>query len=65
MSITKPSTKLVTKEELDYILATKEVKNIKLITDNKYLITFIPQPSKEICLSHNLDYNKVIKQDYK
>jgi len=41
------------------------VSNIKLITENKYLVTFITQPSKETCLSYNLDYEKVIRQDYK
>jgi DNA polymerase type B, organellar and viral len=65
MSIIKPTTKLVNKEELDYMLTTRKVSNIKLITENKYLVTFISQPSKEICLSHNLDYEKVIRQDYK
>nr|QWO71369.1 DNA polymerase [Termitomyces sp. T123] len=60
LNFVKPITKTVTKTELDYLLATKEIKTFKEINENNYLITYIPIVNKEICESHNLDYHKVI-----
>jgi hypothetical protein len=60
LNFVKPITNTVKKTELDYLLATKEIKTFKKINENNFLITYIPIVNKEICESHNLDYHKVI-----
>lgn len=60
LNFVKPISKTVNKTELDYLLATKEIKTFKKINENNFLITYIPIVNKEICESHNLDYHKVI-----
>lgn len=60
LNFVKPITKTVSLNELDYLLATKEIKTFKKINENNFLITYIPIVNKEICDSHNLDYHKVI-----
>jgi hypothetical protein len=60
LNFVKPICKTVNNTQLDYLLATKEIKTFKKINDNHTLITYIPIVNKEICESHNLDYHKVI-----
>lgn len=60
LNFVKPITKTVNQNELDYLLATKEIKTLKKINENNFLISYIPIVNKEICESHNLDYHKVI-----
>lgn len=60
LNLFKPITKTVSKKNMDYILATKEIKTFKVINSNNFLVTYNPIVNKEICESHNLDYFKVI-----
>jgi hypothetical protein len=61
----KPKTKIVDREELDYILATKKVNTYKEIHENKIIITYLPIVDKTFCEQHNLDYHKVIFNESK
>lgn len=65
LNFVKPITKTVHKPELDKILATKEVKTFKQINDNNFIVTFVPVVNRDICISHNLDYYKVILNERK
>lgn len=56
LNYVKPITKTVVKNQLDYLLATKEIKTFNKINENKFLVTYNPIINKEICVSHNLDY---------
>lgn len=60
LNLYKPITKTVSSKDLDYILATKEVKTFKVINSENFVVTFNPIVNKEICENHNLDYFKVI-----
>ena len=65
LSITKPITKAVNKENRDYIASTRKLVSQKIITDNDFLITFDPLLSMDICEHHGLDFNKVLKKEFK
>lgn len=60
LNFVKPITITVNKSKLDKILATKEIKTLKRINDNNFIVTFMPVIDRSICESHNLDYYKVI-----
>jgi len=64
LNFVKPITKTVKSSKLDYILATKEIKTFKEINKDNFLITYNPIVNKEICESHNLDYHKVLLNEY-
>jgi hypothetical protein len=61
MNINKPITEIVDKEKLDLIISTRELNSFKILTDEKYIITYYPEVSKDMCESHGIDYIKVIK----
>lgn len=61
----KPKTKIVDREDLDYILATKKVNTYKEINENNFIITYLPIVYKTLCEQHNLDYHKVIFNESK
>jgi DNA polymerase type B, organellar and viral len=63
MNIIKPITKSVNKDELDFIISTRIVKSFHEITNNDYLITYIPIIDEQICSEHGLDYIKVLAMD--
>jgi len=63
MNIIKPITKTVTKEELDFILSTREVKSFHEITKNDFLVTYLPLVDEQICLEHGLDFIKVLSKE--
>jgi hypothetical protein len=63
MNIIKPITKTVNKNEFDFILSTRVVKSFHEITNNDYLITYIPLIDEQICAEHGLDYIKVLTKD--
>jgi hypothetical protein len=65
MNINKPKTDLVNKKELDFILSTRNVLSLTEITEDFYLVIYEKQISKDVCLSHGLDYSKVLKQTFK
>jgi DNA polymerase type B, organellar and viral len=60
MNIIKPITKTVNKEELDFILSTREVKSFHEITKNDFLVTYLPIINEQICSEHGLDFIKVL-----
>lgn len=60
LNFVKPITKSVRKSALDAILATKEIKTLKQINENNFIVIYLPLVDKDICESHGLDYLKVI-----
>jgi len=60
LNFVKPISKTVNNTELDYLLQTKEIKTLKKINANNFLVSYIPIVNKKICESHNLNYFKVI-----
>ena len=63
MNIIKPITKTVTKDELYFILSTREVKSFHEITKNDFLVTYIPLVDQQICSEHGLDYIKILTKN--
>jgi DNA polymerase type B, organellar and viral/RNase_H superfamily len=63
MNIIKPKTECLTKDKLDTILSTREVKSYHEVTNNDYLVTYIPIINREICTEHGLDYVKVLTSE--
>jgi hypothetical protein len=63
MNIYKPITQEVTVEKLDHLLKTRKITSLDPITDNKFLVTYIPTINEEICVSHGLDYVKVLEKE--
>jgi hypothetical protein len=62
MNINKPITEIVDIDKLYSIWETRELEGPpKKLTNEEYIITYYPEISKEVCESHNLDYNKVLK----
>lgn len=55
LNIFKPLTKIVNEKERDYITATRLVKSHKVITNNQFLITYLPGLNKEICFEHGIN----------
>lgn len=65
MSIEKPITKIVNKIELDFILSCHEVKSLTELNENRFLITYDSEISKNICTSYELDYIKILNKNKK
>jgi len=65
MHINKPITIEVDIAKRDYIASTRVIKTQHHLFNNRFLITYLPQISKEICEEHNLDYTKVLEQENK
>ena len=64
LNINKPITDIINKEKKDYIFSTRKVTSLILLNEDKFLITYEPNISKEICTQHALDYNKVLKKEF-
>ena len=64
LSIIKPITQTVNKERRDYIFSSRIVKSQTILNENKFLITYDPIISKEICEQHGLDIIKVLEKEY-
>jgi hypothetical protein len=60
MGIYKPVNKIVNKEELNLIISTREIISLKEITEDAFLLTYYPEISRDICVSHENDYIKVL-----
>lgn len=65
LNIIKPITQTVNRERRDFIFATRVVHSETILNQNKFLITYDPIVSKEICFEHGLDINKVHLKEYK
>lgn len=61
----KPVTDIVTETKRDYIAATRTINSHKVISGNRYLLTYNPSISKKICEEHNLDFIKVLDKESK
>lgn len=55
LNIFKPITKIVNQKERDYISSTRLVKSHKILTNNQFLVTYIPGLNKEVCFEHGID----------
>ena len=65
LNIIKPVTQTVNKEKRDYIFSTRIIKSQIILNNNKFLITYEPTISKEICKQHGLDIIKVLEKESK
>ena len=65
LNIVKPITLTVNRERRDFIFSTRIVHSETILNDNKFLITFNPVISKDICLQHGLDIIKVLEKESK
>jgi hypothetical protein len=65
MSIDKPITKIVNKNDLDFILSCHEVKSFIELNENRFLITYDSEISKNICEKYELDYIKILNKNKK
>ena len=65
MNIIKPITQTVDKDRRDFICSTRIVHSHTILNDNKFLITYTPTISKEICMQHGLDNIKVLEKESK
>jgi hypothetical protein len=65
MSIDKPITKIINKNELDFILSTHEVKSLTELNEERFLITYDSEISKNICNSYELDYIIILNKSKK
>jgi hypothetical protein len=59
LNINKQITKLLSEEEFTEVLQTREVNGV-LHIGNKYLVTFLPEVSLNVCRSHNVDYKEAL-----
>ena len=65
MNINKNDTKLVNKEEFNYLLGTREVYDYHIINEENILVTHSQLPSSKICKEHGYDYNKIINKEFR
>ena len=65
LNIIKPVTETVSKDRRDYIFSTRNVHSHTILNENKFLITYTPTISKEICMQHGLDIIKVLEKESK
>ena len=65
MTIDKPITKIINKNELDFILSTHEVNSLTELNEERFLITYDSEISKNICNSYELDYIKILNKSKK
>lgn len=65
LSLIKPITKTVSDIQRDYIFNTRKIHSYTILNENKYLITYDPIISKDICEQHGLDIMEVLKKESK
>nr|QWO71378.1 DNA polymerase [Calocybe cyanea] len=65
LNIVKPITHTVNRERRDFIFSTRVVHSENMLNPNKFLITYEPLISNNICLNHGLDITKVLEKEYK
>lgn len=65
MSIHKPKTDLVNKEELNFILSTREVRSIKELNKNTFLISYLKDVSRSVCEKNGVDFFEVLRKTKK
>ena len=65
LNIIKPITQTLNKDRRDYIFSTRIVHSQTLLNEDRFLITYSPIISKEICNEHGLDFIKVLEKESK
>lgn len=65
MNIIKPITQTVNKDKRDFICSTRIVHSHTILNEDKFLITYTPTISKEICTEHGLNIIEVLEKEYK
>lgn len=55
LNIYKPVTSSINKNTRDYLFSTRLIKSHKFISEDRYLVSYIPGLSNEICIEHGLD----------
>ena len=65
LNLIKPITQTMNKDRRDYIFSTRKIHSHTMLNENKFLITYDPSISKEICISHGLDIIKVLEKEGK
>lgn len=65
LNIIKPVTQTVNNLRRDYIFSTRIVHSQTILNEDKFLITYSPTISKEICTEHGLDVIKVLEKESK
>lgn len=65
LNIIKPITQTLDRERRDFIFSTRVVHSETMLNINKFLITYDPIISKDICKDHGLDITKVLEKEYK
>lgn len=63
LNIHKPVSEIVNSDKLDNIISTRELKSFKMINEENYLVSYMPNISKSICEMHNLDYSAVLMKE--
>ena len=65
LTLIKPVTQTVNKDRRDFIFSTRIVHSHTFLNENKFLITYDPTISKDICQQHDLDIIKVLEKESK
>ena len=65
LNIVKPITQTVNKDKRDFILSTRSVQSHTVLNNDRFLITYSPIISKEICTEHGLDIIKILEKESK
>nr|YP_005351174.1 DNA polymerase type B2 [Peltigera malacea]AEK48302.1 DNA polymerase type B2 [Peltigera malacea] len=64
LNVYKPVTKIVNEDTFNFIISAYDVNSFtKISDDDDYLITYYPEVNKNTCISHNLDYTKVLNSN--
>nr|WUR10641.1 hypothetical protein [Elmerina hispida] len=62
MSINKPETDIVNKVQLDRLLSSQRVFNIRELADDCFLVNYEVKMSRELALNSGFDYLKLLKR---
>lgn len=62
INLEKPVTKLLTKKGFDTRMLISKITSYKQITDNKFLVSYIPKLDPDIIADNDLDIIKIVKK---
>ena len=65
LNIIKPITQTLNKEKRDFICSSRIFHSHTILNEDKFLLTYSPIISKEICTDHGLDFIKVLEKESK
>jgi len=64
LNLIKPITETVNLKKRDFIASTRIIKSQIFLNNDKFLLTYSPTISTQICKEHGLDYIKVLESEY-